>query len=156
MLVTGWAVVLLRSLFLFSFFSTLLLFLSPCFSASSSKRWCWRRRPGELIMVGRWLFFLFSACFSAIFPLYVSVFFLLTVTSPLSFLPLFFPPFLSSCSIPPLAFIAKGCMRYGMHMVTAGVRHAPLKQLHYLCKKRFPCLFISSCFFFLKKTMNNA
>jgi hypothetical protein len=39
MLVTGWAVVLLRSLFLFFFVYALLRFLSPCFSVSSSKQW---------------------------------------------------------------------------------------------------------------------
>jgi len=35
----------------------------------------------------------------------------------LSLLP---PP---SCSVPPLAFIARGCMRYGRNVVTVGVHY---------------------------------
>jgi hypothetical protein len=81
MLVTSWAVVLLRSLFLFSAVSTLLvLFVSfvplstmffPLYSGFvevlAAAAW-------ELILAGRRLFFLFSACFSVVFPLFVYVF----------------------------------------------------------------------------------
>ena len=31
--------------------------------------------------------------------------------------------FFSSFPVPPLAFIARGCMRYGRHMVTVGVHY---------------------------------
>jgi len=39
----------------------------------------------------------------------------------LCFLPA--PFFSPSCLVPPLAFIARGCMRYGRHMVTDGVHY---------------------------------
>jgi len=55
-------------------------------------------------------------------------------------------PFPLLCSILLLAFIARGCVRYGMHMVMAA-----WDMLHWnssaISAKTLPCLFISSRFF---------
>ena len=129
------------SLLCFAMLSSSSVFCSPCqrcscLSAVASCRCCWWQGRERLAVVRRgpasaslyllllhpafWLWFVhsplslslsfsfFSLLFSSIPPLSFS---LLSSLSP------------SLCSVPPLAFIARGCMRYYRNIVTVGVHH---------------------------------
>ena len=85
----GVAAVALPLLCCFCVASSLYFFCSLCQQCSSlsvAASWrCWWWRPGELILAGWRLFFLFSSCFFVVFPL--SVF----VSPPVFFVVSFFP-----------------------------------------------------------------
>jgi len=110
--------VLLTVSFFFSLFFLLSSSLSPPSTLASS--WCccsrWFTTAASPLQMKMIVWKGCSTNTSSSPPVVSSVFFfavLFLLLSPLHF-----------CLVPPLAFIAKGCMRYGRHMVTAGVHYS--------------------------------
>ena len=93
---------------------------------------------------------LLSTQLISVFPPYVPLFLSFSPLFPLVFFFLLSPCLflLFFCSIPPLAFIARGCMRYGRHMVTAGVHYGGEEISRETC---LPLIAAPPLLFFLQK-----